>query len=107
MTPEREARILQIADELEEQGLIATNSAVYARALGHRGDVTQVMKARRASRGEGNVALLEEDEPEPEILPTAEELQEDLVQLEQSYDTWHLALERLWDIEQEGPLSEQ
>jgi hypothetical protein len=29
------------------------------------------------------------------------------VQLEHSYDAWHLALERLWEIEQEGPLSEQ
>jgi hypothetical protein len=37
MTPARIQRILQIAQELEEQGLEATNSAVYARALGPRG----------------------------------------------------------------------
>ena len=36
MTPERRERILAIADELEAQGLPATNSSVYARALGHR-----------------------------------------------------------------------
>jgi hypothetical protein len=104
VTPERRERILQIAQELEQEGLEATNSAVYSRALGHRGDVVQVMKARRAERN-GGVALLEE-EPEPPA-PTAQELQEDLAQLTASYDAWHLALERLWEIEQEGPLSEQ
>jgi hypothetical protein len=106
MTPERRERILQIAHELEDQGLEATNSAVYSRALGHRGDVVQVMKARRAERGNGgSVAVLDaEDDAIPES--SAGELQEDLGQLEASYDAWHLALERLWEIEQEGPLSE-
>jgi hypothetical protein len=33
-------------------------------------------------------------------------LAEDLRQLEASYEAWHLALERLWEIEQDGPLSE-
>src|SRR4029453_11579183 len=33
-------------------------------------------------------------------------LAEDLAQLAHSYDAWHLALERLWEIEQDGPLSE-
>jgi hypothetical protein len=105
MTPERRERILQIADDLEAEGLEATNSAVYSRALGHRGDVVQTMKERRAERnGNGNVTVLD---AEPEDSPTASELQDDLTQLEQSYDAWHLALERLWEIEQEGPLSEQ
>jgi hypothetical protein len=106
VTDERRARIIQIADDLEAEGLEATNSAVYSRALGHRGDVVQVMKQRRAERGNGNgaVALLEDDVIPP---PTASELKEDLAQLEQSYDAWHLALERLWEIERKGPLSEQ
>ena len=37
MTEERRQRILQIAEELESQGLVATNSSFYARVLGHRG----------------------------------------------------------------------
>jgi hypothetical protein len=106
MTPERRERILQIALELEEQGLETTNSAVYSRALGHRGDVVAVMRDRRASQSGGDVAVLEADDDEiPQ--PSAQELQEDLLQLTASYDAWHLALERLWEIEQEGPLSEQ
>jgi hypothetical protein len=106
MTDERRQRILQVADELEEQGLEATNSAVYSRALGHRGDVVTVMKARRAERNGGTVAVADaEDDVIPE--PSASELEEDLAQLTASYDAWHLALERLWDIELEGPLSEQ
>jgi hypothetical protein len=106
MTDERRARILAIAQELEDQGLEATNSAVYSRALGHRGDVVLAMKARRAERNGGNVAVLEEEEAE-EATPTVSEMEEDLQQLVNSYDAWHLALERLWEIEQEGPLSEQ
>src|SRR4029434_7393843 len=104
MTPERRARILAIAQELEDQGLEATNSAVYSRALGHRGDVVLAMKARRAERNGGNVAVLEEEAEE--AAPTVSEMEEDLAQLTISYDAWHLALERLWEIEQEGPLSE-
>jgi hypothetical protein len=110
MTEERRQRILQIADELEAAGEVATNSAVYARALGHRGHVVSVMQARRAERvAQGGVLVAEEEEdeePEEEAETPAAVLQEDLAQLEQSYDAWHLALERLWQIEQDGPLSE-
>jgi hypothetical protein len=49
----------------------------------------------------------DEDEDEEEETETpASVLQEDLEQLAHSYDAWHLALERLWEIEQDGPLSE-
>jgi hypothetical protein len=110
MTDERKARILAIADELEAAGLPATNSAVYSRALGHRGHVVQVMKARRAARLEaGGVLVAEEeaDESEEETTETpASVLAEDVRELESSYDAWHLALERLWQIELDGPLSE-
>jgi hypothetical protein len=106
MTPERRQRILQVADELEAEGLDATNSAVYARVMGHRGHVVQVMKARRAERGGGSVAVAEEDDDQiPE--PSATELQEDLQQLSDTYEAWHLAWERILDLEQEGPLSDQ
>jgi hypothetical protein len=106
VTDERRQRILDVADELEAQGLPATNSRVYALVMGHRGHVVQVLKARRAERaGTGEVAVLEdEDEETPET--AAADLQEDLQQLEAAYDAWHLALERLWQIEQDGPLSE-
>jgi len=103
MTPERRQRILDIAHELEEQGLEATNSAVYSRALGHRGDVVQVMKARRAERG-GGVAVAEDEEPEDAVETPAVVLAEDLRQLESTYEGWHLALEQLWQQEQDGPL---
>jgi hypothetical protein len=108
VTDERRTRILQIADELEAEGLPATNSAVYSRALGHRGHVVQVMRDRRAARVEagGTVAVEEEDESDEEMEPSSAVLQEDLDQLVHSYDAWHLALERLWQIEQDGPLSE-
>jgi hypothetical protein len=105
MTPERRQRILDVAAELEAQGQVATNSAVYSRVMGHRGHVVAAMKARRAERNGGSVAVLDEDDEIPP--PSAAELQEDLAQLEQAYDAWHLALERLWEIEQDGPLSEQ
>src|SRR4029453_1240092 len=111
MTDERRQRILQIADELEAEGEVATNSAVYARALGHRGHVVTVMKARRAERVAAGGVLGAEEEgdeaPEDEMPETpAVVLAEDLAQLAHSYDAWHLALERLWEIEQDGPLSE-
>ena len=105
MTDERRQRILQIADDLESQGLPATNSLVYYRALGYRGDVVTVMKTRRAERvAAGDVAVIEEDE-EPEAeeaeIPAAV-LAEDLAQLEAAYEGYHLALEKLWDLEREG-----
>ena len=109
MTDERRQRILQIADELEAQGLPATNSAVYAICMGHRGHIVQTLKARRAERAAtGGVAVIdEEDEPEEDLAETpAAVLKEDLDQLVHSYDAWHLALERLWEIEADGPLSE-
>jgi hypothetical protein len=107
MTPERRQRILEIADQVEAEGLEATNSLVYSRALGHRGDVVQVMKSRRAEQGNGgNVAVVDLPEDDDSTAPTVDELAEDLEQLVHSYDAWHLALERLWEIEQEGPLSE-
>jgi hypothetical protein len=63
------------------------------------------MRDRRRGLNGGSVAVAEEAEDDlPQ--PSAAELQEDLGQLEHSYDAWHLALERLWEIEQEGPLSE-
>jgi hypothetical protein len=98
MTPERRERILQIAQELEEQGLEATNSAVYSRVFGHRGDVVAVMRDRRAERGNGGSVAVEDEDGtagDAEPFPTASELQEDLAQLTASYDAWHLALERL------------
>ena len=110
MTPERRERILQIANDLESQGLPATNSAVYARALGHRGHVVAVMKQRRAGGARaGGVVVAddpEDDEPEEETETPAATLQQDLKEFESSYDAWHLALEKLWQIEQDGPLSE-
>jgi hypothetical protein len=109
MTPERKERILQVADELESQGITATNSAVYAIVMGHRGHVVQTLKQRRAERAAaGGVLVAEEEEDNEEELSEtpAAVLQEDLTQLEHSYDAWHLALERLWEIEQDGPLSE-
>jgi hypothetical protein len=113
MTDERRQRILQIADELESQGLVATNSTVYARALGHRGHVVSLLKQRRAERAAaGGVAVLvteaEDDELEDDELAAtpAATMKEDLEQLVNSYESWHLALERLWEIEQDGPLSE-
>jgi hypothetical protein len=110
MSPERRQRILEVADELEAAGQAATNSAVYARVMGHRGHVVQTLKARRAERaatGMVTVAEEEDDDPEDETTETpAAVLAEDLTQLEHSYESWHLALERLWQIEQDGPLSE-
>jgi hypothetical protein len=112
MTEERRLRILQIADELESQGLLATYSSIYTRELGHRGHVVAVMKQRRAERAEASgVAVAEEEEDETpdeetEAETPAATLQEDLAQLVNSYESWHLALERLWEIEQDGPLSD-
>ena len=109
MTDERRLRILQIADELEAEGRVATNSAVYSIVMGHRGHVVETLKQRRAERAaQGGVLVAEEEEePEDETTETpAATLQEDLRELESSYDAWHLALERLWQIEQDGPLSE-
>jgi hypothetical protein len=110
MTPERKQRILAIADELEAQGLPATNSSVYSRVLGHRGHVVAVMRDRRQQAAQaGGVTVMDipdEDEEGEEREPSAAVLQEDLDQLVHSYDAWHLALERLWEIEQDGPLSE-
>jgi hypothetical protein len=108
MTNERRARILEVADELEAQGLPATNSAVYARVMGHRGHVVQTLKARRAERAAASGVTVAEDEDEAEEMTEtpAAELQEDLQQLEHAYESWHLALERLWELEQDGPLSE-
>jgi hypothetical protein len=90
MSAERRARILEIAAALEAEGQIATNSAVYSRALGYRGHIVAVMKQRRAERAEASgVAVLEEEElPEP----SAAELAEDLAALESAYEAWHLAL---------------
>jgi hypothetical protein len=104
MTDERRERILQVAADLEAEGLEATNSAVYSRALGHRGDVVQVMKARRAERGGSAVAVAEDDEPEDAVETPAVVLAEDLTQLESAYEGWHLALEQIWQQEQDGPL---
>jgi hypothetical protein len=109
MTDERRQRILQIADELEAQGLPATSSSFYSRAFGYRGHGVAVMKQRRAERAAAGGVLVaeEDDEPEEELSDTpAAVLQEDLAQLTHSYDAWHLALERLWQIEEDGPLSE-
>jgi hypothetical protein len=98
MTDERRQRILQIAEELEAAGEVATNSSVYARALGHRGHVVQVMKERRAAAGGVAVAEAEdEDEPVDDSTETpAVVLAEDLRQLEAAYESWHLALEQIW-----------
>jgi hypothetical protein len=109
MTDERKARILQVADELEAAGEVATNSKVYALVMGHRGHVVQTLKQRRAERAAAGGVLIaeeEDDESESEAATPAAVLQEDLDQLVHSYDAWHLALERLWEIEQDGPLSE-
>jgi hypothetical protein len=73
--------------------------------MGHRGHIVRVMKERRALLGGGVALATDEDEEETTETPAAE-LQEDLAQLEHSYESWHLALERLWEIEQDGPLSE-
>jgi hypothetical protein len=76
VTDERRQRILQIAQELESQGLPATNSSFYSRALGHMGHVVAVMKERRAQQAAqaGGVAvaevLEEEDEPEDDTTET-------------------------------------
>ena len=108
MTEERRVKILEVAAELEAQGLAATNSAVYARALGHRGHVVAVMKARRAERAAaGGVAVVEDpedEEPEAETETPAVVLAEDLRQLEAAYESWHLALEQIWALEKDGPL---
>jgi hypothetical protein len=105
MTEERRQRILRVAQDLEDAGFAATNSAVYSVVMGHRGHVVAVLKARRAARaGEGGVAVAEEEEEDAPV--TAQEMAEDLQQLEASYESWHLSLEKLWEIEHEGPLSE-
>jgi hypothetical protein len=69
------------------------------------GDVVQVMKARRAERG-GDVAVAEDGDEEPEdaVDTPVAVLAEDLRQLESTYEGWHLALEQLWQQEQDGPL---
>ena len=110
MTQERRERILQIADELESQGLTATNSSVYARALGYRGHVVATMKQRRAERAAlGGVAVVEEEEDAPqETTETpAVVLAEDLRQLESAFESWHASLEQIWVLEHEGPLDER
>jgi hypothetical protein len=106
MTDERRQRILQVADELEAEGLEATNSAVYSRALGHRGDVVTVMKARRAERGNGGTVAVADDDDDEIPQPTASELEEDLRQLESSYESLHVSLERIWALDNEGGLDE-
>jgi hypothetical protein len=106
VTEERRQRILEVAAELEAQGQVATNSAVYSLVMGHRGHVVQVLKERRAQARASGVAVAEDDEEEETAEIPAATLTEDLRQLEAAYDAWHLALERLWAIEQEGPLSE-
>ena len=111
MTDERRQRILAIADELESQGLTATNSAVYARALGHRGHVVQTLKQRRAAQAAlGGVAVVEAEAEEQEAEAEAETetpavvLAEDLRQLLGAYESWHAALEQIWALEKDGPL---
>jgi len=109
MTDERRARILEVAEALEAQGQVASNNAVYAYVMGHRGHVVEVLKARRAQQAAqtgGVVVVEDEDEDEDATTSAAATLAEDLRQLESSYEAWHLALERLWEIEQDGPLSE-
>jgi hypothetical protein len=112
MTDERRERILAIAQELEDQGLIATNSSVYARALGHRGDVVQTMRDRRAAQrlmgGAVDVAEAEEgDDPEAPEATTTIALATDLRHLEAYYETMHQEWERLVALDQEGALSDQ
>jgi hypothetical protein len=107
MTPERRQRILEVAAELEAQGLPATNSAVYAICMGHRGHIVRTLKERRAQRAAaGGVLVAEEeenDEPEDDTTETpAAVLAEDLAQLESAYEGFHLALEKLWALEREG-----
>jgi hypothetical protein len=107
MTPERRQRILAVADELEAQGLPATNAAVYAICLGHRGHVVQVLKHRRAERNRGGVTVLEAEEDDEEgYQPSVSELEEDLQQLVSSYESLHLSLERIWELDAEGSLDE-
>jgi hypothetical protein len=98
MTEERRLRILQIAEELEAEGLKASNSAVYARALGHRGYVVAVMKERRSSQAGGVAEPEDEELPEP----SAAELAEDLHALDQEYQGLHASLEQVWVLEKEG-----
>jgi hypothetical protein len=107
MSPERRQRILDVAAELEAAGQVATNSAVYSRVHGHRGHVVQTLKQRRAERAaQGGVLMAEEEEdnePEDDMTATpAAVLAEDLEQLASAYDGYHLALEKLWDLEAEG-----
>jgi hypothetical protein len=107
MSPERRQRILDVAAELEAEGQVATNAAVYARVHGHRGHVVATLKARRAERAAAGGVLVaeEEDDNEPEdetIEIPASVLAEDLAQLKSAYEGYHLALEKLWDLEAEG-----
>ena len=109
MTDERRQRILAIAEELESQGLTATNSSVYTRALGHRGHIVAVMKARRAERATaGGVAVIEEPEEEEDDCtdePTetpAVVLANDLHELGEAYKGLHTSLEHIWGLEHEG-----
>jgi hypothetical protein len=108
VTDERRQRILQVAAELEAQGLPASNSRVYAICMGHRGHIVQTLKARRAAlAAAGGMTAVdipdEDDEPEDEEAETpARVLAEDLRQLEAAYEGFHVALEKLWDLEREG-----
>jgi hypothetical protein len=105
MTDERRAKIEAMAEELAAaEGKEPSAAAVWARVLGHRPDVQAVMRDRRRARG-GTVAVLdEEDDGVP--APSARELAEDLHQLESSYASLHLSLERIWERDREGALDE-
>jgi hypothetical protein len=106
MTDERRAKIMAMAEELAAaEGKEPSAAAVWARVHGHRPDVQEVMRERKAAQeaAQGGVAVLEE-EPAAPAETSAAELAEDLVQLESAYESWHASLEQIWTLEQDGPL---
>jgi hypothetical protein len=63
------------------------------------------MKARRAERGGGSVAVLDDEDDEEEGAGlTVQKLREDLANMVQAYEGWHAAWDTLVQIEREGPL---
>lgn len=89
--------------QLDAAGERVTQNAIERIVGGKHARVRACWQWLQAQRSPVAVA----EAPEPSHSPTAEALQDDLRQLETQYEAWHLALERLWELDQKAPLDEQ
>ena len=75
--------------------------------MSHHAGVSEQLTAYLEQRHSPSPSVAVEEPPARPLSPTSEALQEDLRQLETQYEAWHLALERLWELDQTAPLDEQ